>query len=85
MMLYPSTQPAVSNKNHTDTQFHTQAYNYCLIKMFDLFQTDSFIDPFSLDFSHSRLVNITTGVPDVESSLLKCHLIKLKKGVGFIF
>ena len=51
--------------------FQTQAYNESVTKMIDLFQTDSFIDPFSLTFSFSRLGNIATGVevaPEVEIS-----------------
>ena len=73
MMLYQSSQAAISTKHHTDTPVHTQAYNDCLIKMLDLFQTENFRDPFSLDFPLSMLVNIATRVPDVEISLLKCH------------
>ena len=71
MILYPSSRSAISTKHHyTDTPFHTQANNGCLIKMFDLFQTDNFI---FIRFPISMLVNIATEIPDVESSLLKCH------------
>ena len=73
MMLYQFSQGAISTKHHTDTPFYTQANNDCLIKMFELFQTDNIIDPISLVFPFSRLVNIATWVSDVENSLLKWH------------
>ena len=40
--------------------------------MLDMFQTNSFIDPLSLDFHLPRLVNIATR-SDAECSLVKCH------------
>ena len=86
-IMYSSSQAASSTKHHTDTPFHTKANNDCVNKMLDLFQTDSFIDPFSLDCPLSRLVNIATGVevaPDVENSLLKCHETGKKQLVSFV-
>ena len=55
--------------------------------MLDLFQTESFIDPFSLTFPLSRLVNIATGVevePEVENSLLGCHETGKKRLNSFV-
>ena len=86
-MMYSSGLATSSTKHHTNTPFHTQAYNDSVNKMLDLFQTDSFIDPFSLDFPLSRLVNIATGVevaPDVENSLLKCHVTGKKQLASFV-
>ena len=52
--------------------------------MFDLFQSDSFIDQLSLGFPLSRLVNIATAPPGVESRLLKCHETRKKQLTSFV-
>ena len=86
-IMYSSSKVASSSKHHTDTPFHTQTYNESVSKMLDLFQTGSFIDPFSLTFPLATLVNIATGVevtPDVERSLLTCHETGQKRLDSFI-
>ena len=86
-IMYASSQSVSSTKHHTDTPFHTHAYNKCVTKMLDLFQNDCFIDPFSLDFPVSRLINIATGIevpPDVENSLLKCRENGRKQLASFV-
>ena len=86
-IMYASSQSVSWTKHHTDTPFHTHAYNECVTKMLDLFQNDCFIDPFSLDFPVSRLINIATGIevpPDAENSLLKCHENGRKQLASFV-
>lgn len=63
-------------KHHTDTPYHRKSYNESVGKMLQVFEEDTFIDPFCLTSPPSTLVNMATGVPatpDVAASLLGCH------------
>lgn len=75
-MAFSAGGKSPSGKHHTDTPFHTNAYNAGVANMLSLFENDTFIDPFCLSSPPDRLVNMATGVaaePDVEASLLDCH------------
>jgi len=76
-LAYSAPKQATSKTHHhTDTPYHIQAYNETVQNMLHLFESETFIDPFSLDCPPSRLVNIANGeeIPaEIEKSLLECH------------
>ena len=75
-MAFSSNKSENSTKHHSDTHYHVQAYNKAVGNMVDLFESGTFIDPFSLSDPPSRLLNFASGVemtPDVEASLLGVH------------
>lgn len=86
-MAYMTHKSSKSLTHHTNTPFHSQAYNTAVQKMLSLFESDTFIDPFSLSFPPSRLVNIASGVEmpsDVETSLLNCHTSGKQSLINFV-
>jgi hypothetical protein len=86
-IAYSSDNNSSSNKHHTDTPFHIQSYNNAVKKMLSLFESDTFIDPFSLAYPHSKLLNIANGVElpsDVETSLLNCLKTGKQSLISFV-
>lgn len=75
-IAFANRQETSSANHHTDTTFHTNAYNSAVKQMLSLYENETFIDPFSLSSPPEKLVNMATGVevtPEVEASPLNCH------------